>query len=66
MLEFNISTMTCGHCVGAVTRAVQEVDPQARVAIDLPTHRVSIETAATRERVVSALVEAGYEPDVGT
>lgn len=62
MLELTIESMTCGHCVSAVTRAIEAVDPSAQVAIDLPTHRVKVETAAPREQVVAALVDAGYEP----
>ena len=63
MLELTIGAMTCAHCVSAVTQAVRQVDPQARVAIDLPTHHVSIESAASRERIVAALAEAGYGPE---
>lgn len=62
MLEFHIDAMTCGHCVGAVTRAIQEVDPQATVAIDLPTHQVRVESSAGKDELVAALTEAGYEP----
>ena len=54
--------MTCGHCVRTVTQAVQQVDPQARVTVDLPAHRVLVDTAKTREAIAAALVEAGYPP----
>lgn len=30
MLRFNVEGMSCGHCVGAVTRAVQGLDPRPR------------------------------------
>ena len=61
MFELNLPTMTCGHCVKAVTLAIQELDSQARVDIDLPSHRVSVQTTQPRETVVSALAQAGYE-----
>lgn len=62
MLDFQIPDMTCGHCVKAVTDAVKAADPAAEVQIDLPTHRVQVQTGAPREQVVAKLVEAGYTP----
>jgi copper chaperone len=62
VLELTVNSMSCGHCVSAVTKALQQLDPQAKVAIDLATHKVRVETGAARERVVAALVDAGYEP----
>lgn len=61
MFEFNLPTMTCGHCVKAVTQALQELDPHARVDIDLPSHRVSVQTTQPRETVVATLAQAGYK-----
>ncbi len=62
MLDLQIPNMTCGHCVRAVTEAVKSADPEAKVVIDLPTHKVQIETRAPREAVLSKLAEAGYAP----
>ena len=62
MLELTLPTMTCGHCVGAVTKAIQLVDPQAQVEIDLASHRVRVQTTETRDRIVAAVGEAGYVP----
>ena len=62
MLSFEIPNMTCGHCVRAVTEAVKAADPAAELQIDLPTHRVQVQTSAVREVVVAQLVEAGYTP----
>ncbi|WP_298235249.1 heavy-metal-associated domain-containing protein [uncultured Azohydromonas sp.] len=62
MIEFILPTMTCGHCVGAVTQALQAVAPQARVRIDLPSHQVQVEGATDRETLARALADAGYDP----
>lgn len=62
MLEFNIPSISCGHCVKAVTAAVQEVDPKALVQIDLPSKQVRVQTEAARPALVAALTEAGYAP----
>jgi copper chaperone len=62
MIEFNIPAISCGHCVRAVTEAVQTVDPKAQVQVDLNTKRVVVQTEATRPAVTAALSEAGYAP----
>lgn len=62
MIEFDIPTISCGHCVRAVTEAVHAADPQAQVQVDLPTRHVTVQTSAAREAVVAQLVEAGYPP----
>jgi len=61
MLTLNIKGMTCGHCVKAVTRAIQELDPQATVSIDLAQGRAEIGTSADAGAIAAAIVEAGYE-----
>jgi copper chaperone len=60
MIQFNIPDMSCGHCVKAVTQAVQSVDAQAKVEVDLGTKQVKVESQAPREQLVQALAEAGY------
>ena len=62
MIQFNIPQMSCGHCVRAVTEAVREVDPQAKVDVDLAAKKVSVESQAERQKLVDALAEAGYAP----
>ena len=62
MIQFDIPQMSCGHCVHAVKEAVHEVDPQAKVDVDLVSKRVDVETQADREKIVAALAEAGYAP----
>jgi len=60
MLQFQVQGMSCGHCVKAVTQAVQSVYPEARVEVDLETGRVRVESAADADRVARAIEEAGY------
>ena len=62
MLNFLIPNMTCGHCVRAITQAVQLADPAATVQADLATHQVQVDTMASRETVATQLAQAGYEP----
>ena len=63
MIAFEVNDMTCGHCVSAITQAVKEVDKDAKVRVDLGTHRVEIEPAASSaEDLREAIQEAGYSP----
>ena len=62
MIELTLPTMTCGHCVKTVTAVVQQVDAQAGLQIDLPTHQVRIESTHAAEEFARALAEEGYAP----
>lgn len=62
MIEMTLPTMTCGHCVRTVTDTVQRIDADATLQIDLPSHRVSIQSALPAERFAAALTEEGYAP----
>ena len=59
-MQFHIENMTCGGCVKGVTRAIQSQDPAAEVSADLDSHQVQVTTSAPREKLVSALAEAGF------
>ena len=65
MIEMTLPTMTCGHCVRSVTDMVQRIDPQATLQIDLPSHRVRIESAQPEAVFAAALAEEGYAPAAG-
>ena len=63
MISFRVDDMTCGHCVGAITQAVKQVDPAADLQVDLASHRVGISgTSATAAAFCAAMAEAGYTP----
>lgn len=58
--EFKVQGMTCGHCVKAVTHAVQLLDNAAAVSVELDSGKVVINSAVPRERLVEAIREEGY------
>jgi len=61
MLTFEVEDMTCGHCVNAITKAVNSLDPQAQVQVDLTTHRVEVRPAtADTASLIHAIQVAGY------
>lgn len=60
MYEFDIPDMSCGHCVGTVTKAIQSVDPAAVPTVDLSKRKATVETIASADAIGIALDEAGY------
>ena len=61
MQTFHIQNMTCGGCVRGVTRAIQYVDPAARVHADVPARRVQVVSDQPREIVEATLTKSGYQ-----
>lgn len=60
MTTFSVEGMSCGHCVSAVTRAVQQVDAAASVQVDLSKQTVAVTSGATTDAVKAAIEQAGY------
>ena len=60
MQVFSVEGMTCGHCVRAVTQAVQSKDPAASVKVDLAAKEVGVESRLSAEQIISAITEEGY------
>jgi copper chaperone len=61
LVELKVSGMSCQHCVKAVTQAVQALDDQAKVTVDLSSGLVSVSSTANLEQVKAAIAEEGYE-----
>ena len=63
MITFEVNDMTCGHCVSTITKALKGTDKDAKVQIDLATHRVQVEpVSADAEELAEAIKDAGYTP----
>jgi len=60
MYELTVEDMSCGHCVGRVTRSVQALDKDAKVEVDLPTKKVTIDGTADLDAIAQAIDAAGY------
>jgi len=61
MQVFTVEGMTCGHCVRAVTQAVQSQDPAASVRVDLAAKEVGVESATlSSAQVINLISEEGY------
>lgn len=65
MITFHVVDMTCSHCVGTITKAVQAADKHAKVHIDLAGQLVRVEPfAANAAGLGDAIRLAGYAPTV--
>jgi copper chaperone len=63
MIAFEVNDMTCGHCVSTITKALKATDRNAKVQIELATHRVQVEpVSADAEELAEAIKDAGYTP----
>ena len=62
-MEFTVPDMSCGHCVGVITKTVKALDTSATLSVDLPTKKVTVQTTQDRATVAAALAEAGYPTD---
>jgi copper chaperone len=65
-LLMKVDGMTCQGCVNSVTKAIQRLDPGARVDVDLEHGRVHVVTTAQSLDVAQALSKAGYEAQAMT
>jgi copper chaperone len=63
MPSFEVRDMSCSHCASSITQAVQAVDPQATVQVDLDAKRVDVAaTTVEVERLSAAIRQAGFTP----
>lgn len=60
MYELKVEGMSCNHCVNAVTKSVQAVDPAAKVDVNLSQQTVRVDSSAGIERIAQAVDDAGY------
>jgi copper chaperone len=58
---FDVQGMSCNHCAKAVTKAVQQLDPQAQVQVDLSGKKVEVDSVQPREAIAKAIADEGYQ-----
>jgi copper chaperone len=60
-VTFSVPDMTCNHCAGVITRAIEETLPGAKFDIDVSNARVTVEGDETL--ALEAIRAAGYSPE---
>ncbi|RON03705.1 copper resistance protein CopZ [Pseudomonas brassicacearum] len=62
MQVFNVQGMSCGHCVRAITEALQAKDPAASIRVDLAAKEVGVESGElSADQVINLISGEGYE-----
>jgi copper chaperone len=61
--EFTVSSISCQHCVNAITKEVSSLQGVHHVKVDLGSKRVSVEAneQVSVDAIVQAINEAGYD-----
>jgi copper chaperone len=63
-LTLKVEDMSCGHCAGAITKALEAGLPGTRVHADPATKLVSVRGTRDLARVEALIVDAGYTPTI--
>lgn len=63
MHTFQVKGMSCGHCVRAITQAVQALDAAAEVQVDLGQGEVRVASRLEDSVILAAIREEGYEAE---
>jgi copper chaperone len=65
-LRVQVPDMSCGHCVGAIERALAGVDGVIAIEASLDTKIVTVSSDRTLDHstVVTAIEGAGYTPRI--
>jgi copper chaperone len=60
MYTLKVEKMSCGGCAARVTRAVQALDPNARIDVLLKDRLVHVESTEAVDAITGAITTAGY------
>lgn len=61
MQVFQVQGMSCGHCVRAITQALQAADADAVVEVDLAAGEVRVASTLSSEQISALIADEGYE-----
>lgn len=61
-MKLIVDNMSCAHCVTTITQAINQIDPQAIVMVDLEKKEVNIESNIIKQdAAISAIDDAGFD-----
>ena len=61
-IEFNVTGMTCDHCVNSVTNAVKAIEGVSEVTVSLDDKKAVVSGGVIDvAKVIAAIEEEGYE-----
>jgi copper chaperone len=65
-MEFIVPDMSCGGCANAVTRAVVQLDPSAKLNVDIADKIVTVTSALSPQQLIATIEAAGFHPSLRT
>ena len=60
-ITLKVPTIACDVCAKTITKAIQNLDNNALVEVDVEEKIVTIETKKTAENIKEAIIDAGHE-----
>ena len=66
MVVLKIDGMTCGHCVKAVSSALEQIPGVRAVRVDLERGQAEIDGSAELAQLIKAVREEGYDVQPGS
>lgn len=64
--SFTVPDLACGHCVKAISKALSELDAEAKVSFDLQSKCVTVESALSHKLLRRSIEAAGYSVGDGS
>ncbi|WP_314059745.1 copper chaperone CopZ [uncultured Vagococcus sp.] len=65
--EFNVTGMTCNHCVASIENGLNELAGVEKVKVNLKKGKATVkydETNVSSNQIVNKIKEVGYEAEV--
>ena len=59
-VQLQVTGMTCGHCVAAVTKALKSVPGTQDALVALASGRATVQGSAAPEALAKAVADEGY------
>ena len=63
-MKLLILNMNCGGCARGVKAIIHDIDPYAKIDMDLAAKVINIDTIASIEQMTAALAEDGFPAQV--
>ena len=61
MHVFKVDGITCGGCVGSITRALTAADEDVKVEVDLNSKTVKVESKLPALQIIDVITTAGFD-----
>ena len=59
-MQFHVENMTCGSCVKHITQAINAIDSNAKVDVNIADKKVTVDSITSAQAIEAALAEDGY------